>query len=274
MPYGESSHYFDNIFIGNSMWHSEIEYITDIKIINNLSSGICRSGVYLLGYGRKFYIQGNKFGTDITGTTLLSQYMDYGIRIENCNSGLIGVENNEVTEKNIIAFAKRGSSSETYLAGTGVAVINCEYGITISRNSIFCDQNWGIGIGSGGAYHTPVVTINYIDATTIRGSAPPNAKIELFKDDSCINCEGKIYFDETHSDANGYWEKSNINTQNVVVTTTDERDMTSEFSSGRYILKDFQVKDATCNKKNGGISGIEIISGTRWYWENENGNVS
>ena len=273
LPYGESSHYFDNIFINNSIWASDIEYFTEIKVINNLLAGICRSGIYLLGYGKKFYIQGNKIGTDITGTKRLTEFMDYGIRIENCRSGIIGVENDELLEKNIIAFAERGSSSETYLAGTGVAVINCESGITISRNSIFCDQRSGIGIGSGGAYKTPLVTVNHITSNSISGNAPPLSKIELFRDDSCVNCEGKIYFDFTYADGNGKWSKSNINTENIVVTATDTAKMTSEFSAGKYKFEDFIVKPATCGKKNGSVKGVEILSGTRWHWEDENGKI-
>jgi gliding motility-associated-like protein len=273
LPYGESSHYFDDIFIGNSMWAYEIEYNTDIKVINNLLAGICRSGIYLLGYGKKFYIQGNKIGTDVTGTKRLTQNMDYGIRIENCRSGIIGVENDESLEKNIIAFAEQGSSAETYLAGTGVAVINCAYGITISRNSIFCNQKWGIGIGSGGAYYTPLVTINHITPDSISGNAPPLSKIELFRDDSCTNCEGKVFFDTTYADADGKWSKSNLNTENIVVTATDTAKMTSEFSAGKYKFDHFSVKSATCGKKNGYIKGIQILSGTRWHWEDENGVI-
>ncbi|MEO5889734.1 MAG: hypothetical protein ABIQ31_05740, partial [Ferruginibacter sp.] len=273
MPYGESSHYFDNILIANSNWYNEIEYLTDIKVINNLSAGICRSGIYLLGYGKKFYIQGNKIGTDITGTKRLNLYMDYGVRIENCRSGIIGVENDEAKEKNIIAFAIQGSASETYLAGTGVSVINCEKGITISRNSIFCDQKWGIGIGSGGVYEAPVVTINKITASGISGTAPPLSRIELFRDDSCVNCEGKIFFDSALADNNGQWVKNNINTANIVATATDTAKMTSEFSSAKYLLRDFLVKQASCGKNNGSITGIQIVSGTHWQWEDINGAV-
>ena len=273
LPYGESSHYFDNIFIGNSIWASDIEYITDIKIINNLLAGICRSGIYLLGYGKKFYIQGNKIGTDITGTHRLTEIMDYGIRIENCRSGIIGVENDESLEKNIIAFAEQGSSAETYLAGSGVAVMNCAYGITISRNSIFCNQKWGIGIGSGGAYYTPLVTVNHITADSISGNAPPLSKVELFRDDSCTNCEGKVFFDTTYADADGKWSKNTFNTENIVATATDTAKMTSEFSAGKYQFNHFSLRNATCGKKNGYIKGIVILSGTRWHWEDENGVI-
>lgn len=271
LAYGEASRLYDNIRIGDSPYASDIEYLTNVKVINNLSAGICRSGVYLLGFGNKFYIQGNKFGTDITGTKRLSQFMDYGVRIENCRSGIVGMENNEQLEKNIIAFSQTGSSSEPYLTGTGVAVINCSRGITISRNSIFCNQKWGIGISN--AYPTPVVTVNNITSNSIRGTAPPNSKIEFFRDDSCTNCEGKVYFDETMADATGNWVMNGLNTENIVVTATDTSKMTSEFSAGRFSRNNLQIKHATCGRNNGQITGVSIISGTRWQWEDQNGNV-
>ena len=152
-------------------------------------------------------------------------------------------------KKNIITFAKQGSSAETYLAGTGIAVINCAYGITISRNSIFCNQKWGIGIGNGGSYYIPLVTVNHITPDSIIGNAPPLSKIELFRDDSCTNCEGKTFFDTTYADANGKWSKSNINTENIVVTATDTAKMTSEFSAGKYKLDHFSLKKCNVRQK-------------------------
>ena len=271
MPYGEANHYHDNIGIYGSPWFNEVEYLTDIKIINNLSTGITRGGIYIVGYGKKFYIQGNKIGTDITGTRTLSQYMDYGIWLQGCRSGIIGVENNEVAEKNIIAFAKWGSSGE--FGGYGISVVSCPSGITISRNSIFCDQVKGIFITSGGAYFTPEVSVNAITANSIQGKAPPFSRIELFRDDSCINCEGKIFLDTTLADANGNWTKSNLNTQNIVVTATDTARMTSEFSSAKFVLSNFQIRDATCGRNNGRITGINIVSGTSWHWENSSGTI-
>ncbi len=80
-------------------------------------------------------MQGNTIGTDITGQFIMNDFMDYGIRIENCRVGIIGVENSD-TEKNIIAFAKRGSASETHQTGSAVAIANTQ-GVTVSRNSIF-----------------------------------------------------------------------------------------------------------------------------------------
>jgi gliding motility-associated-like protein len=273
MPYGESDHLFDNIHVANSPWYYEVEYETDVKIINNLSTGNCGGGIYLVGVGRKFYIQGNKIGTDITGTKRLSPLMDYGIWVSNCRDGIIGVENDEVAEKNIIAFAQEGSSGAGGSGGRGILIHGCPSGITISRNSIFCDQKTGIYHPPGGAHVIPEVAINAVSPNSVSGTAPPLSKIELFRDDSCINCEGKIFFDVTYADANGKWSKTNINTQGIVVTATDTSRMTSEFSAPKYSYNNFRIQNAQCGQKNGSIKGINITSGTWWHWEDDSGNV-
>jgi gliding motility-associated-like protein len=272
-PYGESSHIFDNISILNSPWVYEIEYGTQVKIINNILTGYSRAGIYLIGIGKKFYIQGNKIGTDITGTKRLSPLMDYGIWISNCRAGIIGAENNEKTERNIIAFGQ--VANDPYSGGCGILVYTCPSGITISRNSIFCDQNKSINqAGTGqGVVVIPVVTINTISSTSVSGTAPPLSKIELFRDDTCVNCEVKNFFDTAQADATGYWFKNNVSPANIVVTATDTGGMTSEASAPLIKLNNFKITDATCGKKNGSITGVNIISGTWWQWEDANGAI-
>lgn len=275
LPLAEANHLYDNITIENSIWYSDIDYSTTIKVLNNLSTGTCAAGVRLTGYAKKFYIQGNRIGTDITGTHRMNDYMDVGVLIESSGDkgqGIIGVENDE-KEKNIIAFAKGGSSGGTYQIGSGVAIANGR-GITISRNSIFCDQNKGIIFDDNGPYIPSPVTINYVDAGTISGTASPGALIEFFRDDDCVNCEGKTFLGiTTNAGTDGKWSLSNINTENIVVTATDTGGQTSEFSAPGFLLKQLVVKNASCGKNNGSISGIKITSGTRWIWQNKNGNI-
>lgn len=273
LPYGESSHLFDNIAILNSPWYNEIDYDTEIKVLKNLLTGTCRSGIYILGYGKKFYIQGNTIGTDVTGQFIMNDFMDFGIRIENSRYGIIGVENND-SEKNIIAFAKRGSGSETHQAGSAIAIANTQ-GVTISRNSIFCDNNKGINFDTNSIYRAPIVTINQVDANSISGHTSPHAKIEFFRDDNCTNCEGKDFLNlTTIADASGNWSLSNVNTNNIVVTATGTDGQTSEFSSPAYKANNLIIRNATCGRNNGQISGINITSGTRWQWIDANGNVA
>ena len=270
-PYGEGTQVFDNIRISNSPYYYEIEYNTDLKVINNLSSGYCNAGIYIVGIGKKIYVQGNKIGTDITGKQRLTSSMDYGIWITNCRSAIIGVEKDEEKERNIIAFSKP-SYGATGSPGVGVTIY-CPSGITVSRNSIFCNGGGSIGQAKGSAYVVPVVTINNITATSVAGTAPPLSKIEMFRDDTCNNCELKTYFDVTYADANGRWSKSNIDATNVVVTATDTAGMTSEESGAKIEFKSFTVKDASCGQNNGSISGINITSGTWWHWEDNTGNI-
>ncbi len=270
----ESGFHVDNIGIYNSVYIGETNAVTDVVIVNNLSSGNCRGGIYLEGLYKKFIIQGNKIGTDITGTQRLSAFMDYGISVTGCKSGIIGVEQDEEKEKNIIAFAKVGSPSSTYLEGSGIAVAISQ-GIIISRNSIFCNTQAGISADDeSGASRYAFVTVNKIENATYFGKADPNAKIEVFEDDSCINCEGKKYIGFTYANGNGDWTYAMPNaTGSFVVTATDAVLGTSEFSTGKYSRNNFEVQNASCGKENGSIKGIEIISGTTWHWENEAGQI-
>lgn len=274
MPYGESDLLHDNISILNSMWASEIEYNTDVYVINNLSTGYCSNGIKILGVGKKFYIQGNKIGTDISGIQQLTPGMDCGILIENCRDGIIGFDKDEMKEKNSIAFAKRISSASTYLSGDAIAIANTT-GVIISRNSIFCDQQQGIGIDTNGAYKAPLITVNTINNNSVTGTAPPHSLIEIFRDDSCPNCEGKTYLETIFADAGGKWTKNGIDPAGLVFTATDPaRHMTSEFSAPYMEAAGLKINNATCGKTNGSITGWKILSGTRWYWEDEAGNVA
>jgi gliding motility-associated-like protein len=269
-PYGEGTQLHDNIRISNSPWAYEVEYNTDLKVINNLSSGYCNAGIYIVGIGKKIYVQGNKIGTDITGKQKLTSSMDYGIWMTNCRSAIIGVENDEEKERNIIAFSKPGYGA-TGSPGIGILVY-CPSGIAISRNSIFCNGGGSIRHANA-AYNPPLVTINNITASSVSGTAPPLSKIEMYRDDTCDNCETKTYFDVTYADANGKWSKTGFDASNVVVTATDTDGMTSEESGAKIEFKNFTVKHATCGLNNGGISGINIKSGTWWQWEDDKGNI-
>ena len=273
MPYGESNLLHDNISVLNSGWAYEIDYKTEIRIINNLSTGYCSSGIKIQGFGKKFFIQGNKIGTDVLGINPLTPGMDYGIFIENCRDGLIGYETDEMKQKNIIAFAKKVSSGGTYLTGDAIAIANT-VGVLIRRNSIFCNEQKGIGIDTNGAYKAPLITVNAINNSSISGTAPPNALIEIFRDDNCPNCEGKTYLETIYADANGKWAKNDVDPNSLVFTATDvTRHMTSEFSAPYMRRVGYNITNATCGKSNGSITGWEILSGTTWHWEDETGKV-
>ncbi|MCU0389259.1 MAG: hypothetical protein MUE71_11695, partial [Chitinophagaceae bacterium] len=273
LPYGEGAQRHDNIAFIASPMIGQGNTKTDISVINNLSTGTCGSGIAIVGYTRPFLIQGNKIGTDITGTKRMNgEGMDYGIRIESCLQGLIGVKPGENTGANIVAFARRVTAAETWVAGSGIGLINSTKKITISKNSIFCNSLGGITIGDGTGIR-PRPTINSITATGVYGTAPPLSRIELFYDDSCQNCEGKVFFDSTYADQNGNWFKENINTSGIVATATDTNGMTSEFSGAFFVQEGFQLKPETCGKSNAAIKGLRILSGTTWRWENERGEV-
>jgi hypothetical protein len=269
LPQGGSP--FDNIYIaGMESYNFGGDFNTSVQVINNQVVGYCRSGVFLRGMGKKFVIQGNKFGTDITGTIRLTQGMDFGVRVDYGYEGIIGYENDE-SQKNIIAFAQRVSGTEIGLAGCGIAIVDSK-NVTISKNSIFCNQQKGIGFWRNEAI--PIAAVNKITSNVYQGTAPSNAKIEVFEDDNCPNCEGKTYLTAVTADNNGNWSYNNSDLKKLVFTATTPEGETSEFSAPLYTtMEGFKTKPATCGLNNGSITGVKIISGTYWKWVDENGNI-
>lgn len=133
-------------------------------------------------------------------------------------------------------------------------------------------------IGFGGRYEgpdpEPFVTVNNASSGTISGSAPPNARIELFLDDDCPNCEGKTYVTTVLADSKGSWTYQGKDADKLVATATDVTGSTQGFSKGGIgYQKEPTLIPASCGRNNGAIKDVQILSGTSWYWEDVNGNV-
>ena len=224
------------------------------KITYNLISGQRYCGVYI--ESTTFEIEGNKIGTNIAGTADLGN--GEGIRIGTNASGNVG--GNDASAANIIAY-------NSY----GIEALNNAHAL-ISRNSMFCNKEYGISVTTG-FYAVPFVKVLGFSTTKVSGVATPNSKIELFAADACgfVNCQGKTYITTVNSNANGEWSYSGTITNAVIATATDGNNNTSAFSSLEIADADIEVKQLTC-AYNGSITIKPAYAGLLFHWDKKEQN--
>ncbi len=226
------------------------------KITDNIVSGQRYYGIYI--DNATFEIEGNKIGTDKTGTADLGN--GAGIRVGTNASGNIG--GTAAAAKNIIAF-------NSY----GIDALNDAHAL-ISRNSIFCNKEYGISVSTN-YYTVPFVKVLNFSGTKVAGLATPNSKIELFYADACgyTNCQGKTYITTVNSNANGEWTYSGTISSPVIATATDGNNNTSPFSSLEIQDNDIEVKQFTCDYK-GSVTIKPAFTGLLFHWDKKEQNGS
>jgi titin len=137
-------------------------------ISGNARNGILISSVFASGAD---VVQGNRIGTDVTGTQALGNGGD-GVHLERTNNNTVGGE--APGAGNIIAF--NGNDGVLVDQGTGNAILG---------NAIFANANLGIELVRGGNHNqeAPVITSATTDgtSTTVTGtlSSAPNSTFTL-----------------------------------------------------------------------------------------------
>lgn len=242
-------------------------YQAEVVIKDNLISGTCGSAILIEDNEKSAVIQGNRIGTDITGTLDIGSSCSLGIDLRFCSNVLIGGDG--PGEGNTIAFTGRGAAE-----GYGIQLYGCT-GITMSRNSTFCNMTGGIKyFFYDEPERPPFIYINTITTNKVAGKASPGAIVELFYNDECPNCEGKTYFATIQAGTDGLWEYNGIlQPLPVVATATGTDGATSEYSHPRFDDSRIEIVPAGCNGVKGGIKGVEVLSGVSFYWENESGDI-
>lgn len=228
---------------------------TTVNINSNIVSGQRYAGIYI--EKATFSITGNKIGTDITGTADLGN--GEGIRAGDGSSGVIGGTN--AGDKNYIGFNQYG-----------IEALNSAHTL-ITRNSIFCNADYGISVTSN-YYQVPFVQVLNFSSTAVSGLATPNAAIELFFSDDCGTiCQGKTYITTVQSDGAGKWSYSGNINKAVIATATDANKNTSPFSSLKIRDEDIVIKDYDCKGK-GTITIQQVRSGLLFHWDKKEQNGS
>lgn len=242
----------------------ELDFLNDITVSDNFILGTKHVAGISLTTCESFIIQGNTINIDKDGNQCNSNIFQ-GLLIYFSKKGLIG--GNNIADANIIA----------YTSNNGGIFLFMSYEVSVLHNSTYC--NTGVGINLTGWYNgsyapEPFITINSSDNNSLSGTSLPNSLIELFIDDECDLCQGKTYIASVVADANGKWSYSGPDKDKIVATATTPTGSTSNFSTGSINYnKTPVINPATCGLANGSITNIEILSGTRWFWEDQNGNV-
>ncbi len=221
---------------------------TTANITANLVSGQRYCGIYV--ENASFKITGNKIGTDVTGTKDLGN--GEGIHAGTSSSGTIG--GTAAADKNFIGFNNYG-----------IEALNSTHTL-ITRNSIFCNSDYGISVLSNN-YQVPFVQVLNFSGTAVSGTATPNCSIELFLSDDCGNiCQGKTYITTVQSNSSGAWSYSGTFSKAVIATATDANNNTSPFSSLVIRDDDVVVKNYTCAYQ-GSVTIQQPRTGLLFHWD-------
>jgi hypothetical protein len=200
----------------------------------NLISGNARHGVYIYSAGSSGaqIVQGNRIGTDVTGSQALGNGGD-GVHILRSNNNTVGGE--APGAGNTIAF--NGNDGVLVDQGTGNAILG---------NAIFANANLGIELlhGANHGQAAPVITSASTDgdSTTVTGTltSTPNVTftLEIFANDPSGVGQRILGSVEVTTDADG--NASFTVTFAVAIdpgmfltaTATDSANNTSRFSDG------------------------------------------
>jgi hypothetical protein len=185
----------------------------------NVVSGNARHGITVGDPGGDGnVVSGNYIGTDATGTVALGNG-SAGVAIWfGAQDNLIG--GTSIEHGNLIAH---NTEAGVLVEGAG------SIGNTISHNAITSNGGLGIDNSSGGNTELTPPTIASAGCSSVSGTAPLSATVEIFSDPAD---EGRRYEGTTIADATGVftWTGS-VSGPNVTATATDGAGNTSEFSA-------------------------------------------
>ena len=236
----------------------------DFKFINNVLQG----QLNLNELGNYFYIQGNTIFAPYINTIY-----DAAITLSNnVGGGIVGGDSayqsntiyNNYTEP-IYYF----NNYSNWVASIRFDLVSHA---TIRNNIMFCNRYASSSMInddiSGPGNISSWVRIDSLSTNFVKGKATPNSRIDVYLDDDCLACEGKKILGFTLSNADSSWQYTgSFNNSTVVATsTTLGSGQTSVFSSP--YIEDYyvKVKQPTCGKRNGKITGLTVTGYTNVKW--------
>lgn len=218
----------------------------DLNIFKNVVSGHQSAGIAIAN--ADFMIGGNYIGTSSNGTGQLANTV--GIRIETGAQGKIG--GSAAADPNYIGY-------NTF----GIDVMSNRT-VTITRNSIYCNERFGIGEATGASQ--AFIQVLKQRNNYISGKTNPNAEVELFYSDNCAgSCQGKTYISTVRADNSGRWQYNGALTGHVVGTASLNSYVTSMFSTAALLQGEEEVEPVTC-KGGGSITIREPREGVTFEW--------
>lgn len=138
--------------------------------------------------------------------------------------------------------------------------------VTVLKNIFSCNSLFGSTLYVYNSLgKVPFAQIDNTTATSVMGRATPNSRIDLYYDDECTACEGKVYLNSVQSDAAGAWTYSGTITGTVIATAT-KNGWTSMFSYPTFDEKNRKVVQPSCGQKNGSVTGITTEGAETYFW--------
>lgn len=138
---------------------------------------------------------------------------------------------------------------------------------TVLKNTFDCNSVYGSTVLLDHYINDiPFVQVDETTTSYVKGRSTPNARIDLYYDDACTACEGRIYIAKITADANGQWQYNGSIQGTIVATATTALGYTSEFSKPVFNIANVVIKQPTCGKKNGSITNIKTEGAESYYW--------
>lgn len=219
---------------------------TALYVRNNIIGGNRTTGVSITN--SDFILTGNAIGTDAAGTVVMGNGM--GVKLEAGASGTVGGAT--PAEANLIANNNFGL--ETVSAKP----------VKVTRNSFFCNKNFGIGKTL--TILQPYIQVLKKRSDYVSGRATPNSEVELFYTVNCQGiCEGKTYIATVQAGSDGRWEYNGALSGMVTATASLLNATTSPFSTAELLPNEAIVEPVTCNA-NGSITIPEPREGFTFSW--------
>ncbi|GGB03186.1 gliding motility-associated C-terminal domain-containing protein [Puia dinghuensis] len=210
--------------------------------------------VYIDNLSVNFSIKRNVFG-------IAPDFLNIGdtkLLIDQCSGGIIGGDN--PADANQFLFGQH----------PGYSVHSGNVGpITSWKNIYECNSQYGSTTMSqyvDEPYVVPFVQVSQPTPNVVSGIATANCRIDLYYDDECTACEGKIYIGKTQSDASGNWIYSGPVNGTVIATATDASGRTGDFSAPRFFTSSMKIIEPSCGNANGSITGITSDGAESFYW--------
>lgn len=195
---------------------------------------------------------------NIIGTALNNQNFGntkFGVELYNCGAGIIGGAS--IADQNTIAYNEQAIQ------------VDLSYPVSILKNSIYCNSRLSIGfkdLPAGKDITQSKITV--ITPNSASGVYLPNSRIELFYDDECPDCQGKIWIATIATNPDGSWQYNGPLTAGITSTGTNADGATSTFSKPLISDANKIITDVFCGGTNGGISNLTITDASIFNWFN------
>jgi gliding motility-associated-like protein len=175
----------------------------------------------------------------------------YGIELYNCGAGTIGYQN-------------------TIAYNDEAVKVDLSYPVSILKNSIYCN-NESIVFDRLPEAITPS-TISSITSTSASGVYLPNSFIELFYDDECPDCQGKVWIATIPTNADGSWVYNGTLTGGITSAGTNADGATSSFSKPLLFDQGKKITETFCGSSTGSIKDVEVTDASFYNWYTEGGS--